>query len=453
MSGLIDQIASEGRNMAAKTGLGDKAVAALIGLNAEALNNILTALQQPSLCFIPIKSESLIKRRTVDIGTTMLISQADQKKDYLTDNAAPRPRTWTGSGYISSLSPLLENGLLLKPTVLMQEAVLDAASESRQAVKFKTDTGEVVDVLIQDLQIASTPKGAGVKRVQYTVQEVKVLQNSVLLGDMREVLGSTAVASLPVQAIKNLGRSTLLGAGVAVASTALLNINFAGDYWGQPEWAKVSEEAAEESKDWITGTKVEEPAELNPSSKAYEVKVKEAWEKYGIDHEDVEKTGLIPVTKDLPVETILLNITGTPVLYKYSTFRLADFQGFEVEQPQKDNTTSVEDEDLEVLEEKDARGVTLQHLISVENVNLICTLTFDVDKCSNTYEKWICNLAYIASDDSAEDVPDRSFPVYPNTLHFEGDKLYIVSISSKLSSIGFTDLSDAFITIGVPQNE
>lgn len=232
MSSLIDKIAQAGADFAAKTGsnlaedFGRKTVGALIGISAEALDNILVSLEQPSLCFIPIKSESLTVRRTVDIGTTMLISQADQKKDYITDNAAPRPRTWTGAGYISSLSPTLENGLLIKPTVQAQQAVLDAASDSRQKVKFKTDSGEVVDVLIQDLQISSTPKGAGVKRVQYTVQEVKVLENSVLLGTLDEALSKTSIASIPVRAVLNLGQNSAIMSTVTNTASKILGFRF-----------------------------------------------------------------------------------------------------------------------------------------------------------------------------------------------------------------------------------
>jgi Flp pilus assembly secretin CpaC len=223
-STLIDKIAEAGRNLSATAGT--KLLGAIVGVGAEALENVLTSLQQPSLCFVPILSESLSLRRTVDIGTTMLITQADQKKDYITDNAAPRPRTWTGTGYISSLSPMLENGVLIKPTVQAQQAILEAAIDSRQKVKFKTDTGEVVDVLIQDLQIASSTKGAGVKRIQYTVQEVKVLQNSVLLGNLTELAGTVANNSVPVNTILNLGRNSAIMSTVTNVASSILGFKF-----------------------------------------------------------------------------------------------------------------------------------------------------------------------------------------------------------------------------------
>jgi hypothetical protein len=50
-------------------------------------------------------------------------------------------------------------------------------------------------------------------------------------------------------------------------------------------------------------------------------------------------------------------------------------------------------------------------------------------------------------------VPERSFVLYPNTLHFEGDNLFVVSITSELEEIGHDDLQNVFITIGVPTDE
>lgn len=222
MADMFSKIVEAGRDLSGKTG--GKVIAALIGIDASQLGSILESLNQPSLCYIPIQSESLSVRRTVDIGTTMLISQTDQKKDYVTDNSAPRPRTWSGSGYINSLVPLLENFLVIKPSIQVQMAILDAAADSRQPIKFKTDTGEIVDVLIQDLQIASTPKGNNVKQVTYTVQEVKVLENSIfdVAGNALNKVGAN---SIPLRAITNLGKSSAIGSGVSNTVAGLLGIN------------------------------------------------------------------------------------------------------------------------------------------------------------------------------------------------------------------------------------
>lgn len=226
---LIDKFYVAGKDLAAKVGstnqLGGKVIASLVGVAAEDLNNMLTALAQPSLCFVPIQSETLSMRRTVDIGNTMLISQVDQKKEYITDNSAPRPRTWTGSGYIKNLVSYLENGLVIKPTLQVQMALLDAAADSRQPVKFKTDTGEIVDVLVQDLQITSINKGTNVKQVSYTVQEVKILNNTVLF-DLDKELSDASAQSIPKRALTNLGRNSAAVTGIVDVGAALLNIHF-----------------------------------------------------------------------------------------------------------------------------------------------------------------------------------------------------------------------------------
>ena len=220
---LLSAIESAGRTFASKTG--GKVLAALTGIDSSQLGTILESLNQPSLCYVPIQSESLTMRRTADIGTTMLISQTDQRKEYVTDNTAPRPRTWSGTGYITALVPMFENYLVIKPTIPAQQAILEAAADSRQPVKFKTDSGEVVDVLIQDLQITSIPKGMNVRQITYTVQEVKILENSILTG-AEKLLDKTGANSIPVRTLINLGKSSAIGSGVSNLASGLLSIKF-----------------------------------------------------------------------------------------------------------------------------------------------------------------------------------------------------------------------------------
>lgn len=220
---LLSAIESAGRTFASKTG--GKVLAALTGIDSSQLGTILESLNQPSLCYVPIQSESLTMRRTADIGTTMLISQTDQRKEYVTDNTAPRPRTWSGTGYITALVPMFENYLVIKPTIQAQQAILEAAADSRQPVKFKTDSGEVVDVLIQDLQITSIPKGMNVRQITYTVQEVKILENSILTG-AEKLLDKTGANSIPVRTLINLGKSSAIGSGVSNLASGLLSIKF-----------------------------------------------------------------------------------------------------------------------------------------------------------------------------------------------------------------------------------
>lgn len=221
MADIFSKIYNAGRDLAGKAG--GKVLAALTGVDPSQLTQMLDALNQPSLCYVPIQSETMSMRRNVDIGTTMLIGQVDQKKDYITDNSAPHPRTWNVSGYITSLVPLLENYLVIKPSLQVQMSILDAAADSRQPVKFKTDTGEVVDVLVQDLQITSINKGNNVRQVTFTVQEVKMLENSILF-DADTYLNKAGAASIPLRAITNLGKSSAIGSGVSNLASGLLSI-------------------------------------------------------------------------------------------------------------------------------------------------------------------------------------------------------------------------------------
>lgn len=92
----------------------------------------------------------------------------------------------------------------------------------------------------------------------------------------------------------------------------------------------------------------------------------------------------------------------------------------------------------------------VQQLFIAGELTLLCTMHFDTDEASDTYNHWVCCLDVVSD---TEDIPERSMTLYPNTLHFEGDNIYVVSITSDLESIGHDDLQNAFITIGVPVNE
>jgi hypothetical protein len=120
---------------------------------------------------------------------------------------------------------MFESYLVIKPTIQAQQAILEAAADSRQPVKFKTDSGEVVDVLIQDLQITPIPKGMNVRQISYTVQEVKVLENSILTG-AEKLLDKTGANSIPVRTLINLGKSSAIGSGISNLASGLLSIKF-----------------------------------------------------------------------------------------------------------------------------------------------------------------------------------------------------------------------------------
>lgn len=90
----------------------------------------------------------------------------------------------------------------------------------------------------------------------------------------------------------------------------------------------------------------------------------------------------------------------------------------------------------------------LKQVMTAGSLSLICSLHFDRDTVSDTYNHWICSFEVVSD---TEDIPERSLVMYPNTLHFEGDELYTVAITSELEEIGHDDLPNVRIVIGVPE--
>jgi hypothetical protein len=89
----------------------------------------------------------------------------------------------------------------------------------------------------------------------------------------------------------------------------------------------------------------------------------------------------------------------------------------------------------------------VKQVMTAGDLSFICSLHFDTDDVSDTYGHWIC-LLEVVSD--TEDIPERSFVLYPNTLHFEGDTLYTVGVVTELEDIGHDSLQEVYLVIGVP---
>lgn len=100
-----------------------------------------------------------------------------------------------------------------------------------------------------------------------------------------------------------------------------------------------------------------------------------------------------------------------------------------------------------ITTEINATDNVLKQVFSAGDMTFVCTLVFDTDKASDTYDHWVC-IMNIVSD--TEDIPERSFTLYPNTVLFIGDDRYIVSIQCNKETIGHDDLLDTYLIIGVP---
>lgn len=198
-------LAGLGKNMAAVAG--QAVIASITGIakgsGSEAFNDILQTLSSPTLCYVPISCDSLEENNEADVANTMIIAQNTGLKRYMTDNVAPKPRTWDIHGYITALVPIVEDYLLVKPTLLTQRLLLNNAFKSRDTVPFKTDTGEILDVVIVRLKMKSLANAQNAYEVTATVQEVDVLDTSTTATALN--LSGVAKSSVALSTVKSLG--------------------------------------------------------------------------------------------------------------------------------------------------------------------------------------------------------------------------------------------------------
>lgn len=184
-----------------------------LGTGGDSVRAILEALSNPSLCFVPIYCEEFKRERSAEISTSMIMAQAEGKKQFVTDNTAPKPRVWSMTGYLKSLIPYLERTLLFKPTIMLQKFVLDQAMLSGEAVPFKTNDGEIVDVLISNLVMVDTPKSQSSVKIMATVQEIPYLMAE---DKSLEELSKASKASIPYQQIITIGAAGTLGTATQI---------------------------------------------------------------------------------------------------------------------------------------------------------------------------------------------------------------------------------------------
>ena len=198
-------LAGLGKNMAAVAG--QAVIASITGIakgsGSEAFNDILQTLSSPTLCYVPISCDSLEENNEADVANTMIIAQNTGLKSYTTDNVAPKPRTWDIHGYITALVPIIEDYLLVKPTLLTQRLLLNNAFKSRDTVPFKTDTGEILDVVIVRLKMKSLANAQNAYEITATVQEVDVLDTSTTATALN--LSGVAKSSVALSTVKSLG--------------------------------------------------------------------------------------------------------------------------------------------------------------------------------------------------------------------------------------------------------
>ena len=128
------------------------------------------AMVEPNIAGIPISSASVETNREVEISESQVIVQSTKTKKYWTDNAVPRLKEWSISGYLTSTSPL-DNGQLIKPSLQWQAYYLDIVAGSRRPVTFKTNRGEFCKVQITNLHTIEEASYNNAIKVEISLKE------------------------------------------------------------------------------------------------------------------------------------------------------------------------------------------------------------------------------------------------------------------------------------------
>lgn len=180
--------------------------------------NAMTALREimntPALNFVPIYATSHKVTREAVVSTSMVMSQSNGNKQFVTDNVAPQPRVWTISGYLKSLVPWLETGVVVYPTIILQKYVLDRAMLSRKVIPFKTKDSEFVDVVIKSLNMTDDPKAENTCMIDVVVQEMTYL--TALSGSLPDLPEDILSISLPPSQMIAIGSAFVVSKTASV---------------------------------------------------------------------------------------------------------------------------------------------------------------------------------------------------------------------------------------------
>lgn len=159
----------------------------ITGAIGEAYTLINQAMVEPNIAGIPISAPKIETNKDVEISEQMVIVQSSDTKKYWTDNAVPRLKEWTITGYLTSFTPL-DTGLLIKPSLAWQIYFLNVCADSRRPVVFKTNRNEFVKVQIMNLHTTEEASYNNAIEVSITLKEYNPMM-------VQEETGGIQVAS------------------------------------------------------------------------------------------------------------------------------------------------------------------------------------------------------------------------------------------------------------------
>lgn len=110
----------------------------------QVLEEFIKEWMKPNLGGIVIEAVVERQGREVDVSENMIIMQSHKpgesasRREYNTDNSAPHARTWHIEGYLTQSIPMLDELFSLRPTLVLQQAMLDAFAVSRRPVIYRS---------------------------------------------------------------------------------------------------------------------------------------------------------------------------------------------------------------------------------------------------------------------------------------------------------------------------
>ena len=129
------------------------------------------ALAEPNIGDISITTTSSITSREIEVSEQQVIVQSEGTRKYYTDNAVPRLKEWQITGYLTSMSTVIDTGWVVKPTLTHQQYYLDTVASSRRPVLFKTSRGEFLYVQITSLSFEEDPTYNNAIKINCSLKE------------------------------------------------------------------------------------------------------------------------------------------------------------------------------------------------------------------------------------------------------------------------------------------
>lgn len=132
-----------------------------------AMEVVMKEWMKPNIGGITISPTVERQGRSVDNSENMIITQRDKSsitealQEYVSDNSAPHPRTWHIEGYLTASVPIVDQTMgIIKPTLILQQALLDAYAQARKPVLFRSGLCQMpTQVMIDDYSIERQTEG------------------------------------------------------------------------------------------------------------------------------------------------------------------------------------------------------------------------------------------------------------------------------------------------------